>query len=205
MVAVSRRVKLLGLIVGLVLATAAFSLSGSIGSGGRGQVTLSNIEPWPAFSMKYREEGRSTYDVWLFDYVDRRHWRAELLESTRDPRSIGSWQSLDGITVTFYSLPESDYDVTQIPIGNYAKPNEWLDPRGVGRLLSKGYRQVESGLPDRLRFVRTEIATSPDGVKHRGTEEWTFTKEHGIPVEMVATQDDGQVYRHITILSLTFK
>ncbi len=222
MVAVSRRAKLLGLIGGLVLATVAFSLSGSMGNDGRGQVALGDFQPWPAFSMKYREERHFggagypvTYEVWQFDYVDRNHWRHELLESSYDPRQVGSWSSFDGTTWTQYGAGIGFYHVDQIPPPDVAVADNWLVPGLASWLPShKGYQQIESGRPDRLRFIKTDTVTCRGGppacpdanrVTYTGIEEWTYTKEHGIPVEMVATQDDGQVYRRITVLSLIIK
>jgi hypothetical protein len=183
-------------------------------------------DPWPPFVMTYRENDYnwengqvSTYDVYRYTYTSRSDWKLELVESTRDPRVVGSWTSYDGTSYREAGM----IDGAPLPMhvtrpDQYVMATWWLVPVSPERLGMDGkYERVKSEDATRIRLRQDEefpcsslsaawqprLCLSGQQSYKRSTEK-VLTADRGIPVEITESAE-GKVTHKISISELTYK
>jgi hypothetical protein len=164
-------------------------------------------EPWPAFTMTWREtannlgwNGTQGTQVFRLEYTDRRHWRVTMLENPALPGAVGATWTFDGRTSTFHD-PRRDTDEVH-PYGpdEVTVPSAWLVPGRVAALLTRpGYSSMSVGKGLGLLWHEE---TLPDGKVSR--EETTYRLADLIPTGRVITVDGVEVSREeVTDFQLT--
>ncbi len=183
-------------------------------------------DPWPKFVMVYREENYdwetgqvSSYDVWRFAYQGRKNWRLELIESSRDPRAVGSWSSFDG---TNYSaggvIDNAPLPVETEQVDRDVMATWWLVPVSPQRLGADGrFRSVPSNDKSKVHLRQdvqhpcselsgewqARLCATGDANYDR-TVEKSLSAEHGIPTE-IAERVEDKVTSRITVTEITLQ
>lgn len=168
----------------------------------RGWVTASAqaAEPWPAFTMTWRETGvglglngvRGTQLLRL-EYIDRRHYRLTLLENPAVPDAVGSTSAINGNVATSYNarFGRSTTQVLSDKPNEFAAPADWLIPGKINDLRGRpGYISVPLG--NGQAMLRHE-ETAPDGKVRR--QEITYRLVDGIPLGRTSSINGVEVSR----------
>lgn len=190
-----------------------------------GSLAPQTTDPWPHFVMVYRDEIYNwdsshiqTYDVYRYTYQGVNNWRLELIESSRDPRVVGTWSSYDGVTyrsnsfVDGRALPEY---VTKPD--HQLMATEWLVPVSPEKLSLGGrFQQVARDVQKIQLHQNAEHPCSslsavwqarlcPPGQKNyqRVTDKF-LTSDHAIPDEIVE-RVGGKITSRILVTSLTYQ
>lgn len=207
------------LAAGLALAAAA-AIGVTVSAQGRpGVGPQPTDEPWPSFTMVYREtakglgpNGSTGSQVFRVEYRSRRNWHVTLIVNTAAPDAVGSTWSYDGATSTFVDKRHGGFvfQARHGPQDALKVPADWLVPGRVEYYVqNRGWRPapVPSPAPGvgpapsqkGLAVARHE-ETLPDG--KRGVSEITYRLDDGIPVRVVESVD-GVEGRQIEALELT--
>lgn len=155
-------------------------------------------EPWPSFTMTWREtanglglNGAKGTQLFRLEYTDRRHFRTTLLENPTVPDAVGSTWTVGGDRSVFDNVRHKVRTATNFKPDEYSVPSEWLVPGGIDFMLTRpAYSQVALG--DGLIMLRNE-QTFPDG-KVR-SEEITFRLVDKIPTRRVTSVNGVEVSR----------
>lgn len=172
-------------------------------------------EPWPAFTMVYQEETHpdgfgwpAQTDTYRLDYTDRAHWTQTLLDSTRDPRSVGSTTRIDGGAFQLHDMGTQP-DVIEKNSG-WVAPSDWLVPGQMRWIADQGFtRAADQPVAGRTLVTHSEPYhrqdTSPRCVDPESggtlTTEIAFSDDAHIPLER--TERVGSfILRHIVVIGL---
>lgn len=212
-----KRLSIFLLLVGLLVGSGLMVANRAHVSVSTNQARAAVVEPWPPFTIVYRVEGHfhgldqpTIYDVWRVNYADRNHWETELLESSRDPDQVGTRKQFEGSTYREFS-PRLGTTFESEAVSDFAAPNDWLAPGLRNRLVSRGYRVIETD--NRLKLHKEREVTcrggppacpDPGKTRYLSTSDFILTREHEIPVEVVDKLDDV-VLRRIVVLELTLE
>ncbi|HYP40649.1 MAG TPA: hypothetical protein VEX13_09850 [Chloroflexia bacterium] len=216
-------------VVAMVAATSANSNSGPLSSAqsaGTNSVQAQPANPWPAFVMVFREEAYSwetgkvaSSDVYKYVYNGREHWQLELLESTRDPRAVGSRTEYNSATFTEAGVVDGHpLPVRTTKADRPYMASWWLVPVAPSRLgVSNGYQQAADAPEGKIRLYKDELLPCSSllevwQVRLCGTGKQSYTQrtekvmdpEHGIPLE-ITEWTEGKVTATIKIEELTYK
>lgn len=156
------------------------------------------VEPWPAFTMVWRDtgvglglNGASGTQLFRLEYTDRRHFRTTLLEHSAMPGVVGSTWEFNGSASIFRDARIGREHRTPYGPDELTVPDQWLVPGGIDYLLTRpAYTRTTIG--DGLAVLRNE-QTFPDG-KVRA-EEITFRLVDKIPTRRVTSIDGVEVSR----------
>jgi hypothetical protein len=168
----------------------------------RGGVPDPVSEPWPAFTMTWREtannlgwNGTKGTQAFRLEYTDRHHFRVTMIENSALPQAIGATWAFDGTTSTFHD-PRRDKDEVH-PYGpdEATVPSEWLVPGRTAFLLTQpGY--VAAPVGNGLGLLRYDETLPSGKVSH---EETTYRLADLIPVSRVITVNGVEVRREEVI------
>lgn len=93
------------------------------------------IQDWPPFKMEYKEwslsDGHSVnpnFQVVRVDYTDRRHWRAEILQDSMSPASIGAFGEISDDIVRGTGFNRIVQERKLDPSEGLPALSEWLIP-----------------------------------------------------------------------------
>ncbi|HEX8219678.1 MAG TPA: hypothetical protein VF914_10770 [Chloroflexia bacterium] len=225
---------LLIIAAGLLVGNATHGVAGtSLDTQGPGQPTVAvpadkgqTEDPWPKFSMVFREENYhwetgqvNTFDVWRYTYQGRKNWRLELVESSRDPRAVGSWTSYDGMSYSVGGMVDgSPLPVETQPVDRDVMATWWLVPVSPQRLgLDPKYRRVESNDPSKIHLRQDvqhpcselsgewQARLCADGRQsYDRAVEKSLSTDHGIPTEIIERVED-KVTSRIAVTELTLQ
>lgn len=184
----------------LVLATmAGVALTATHGSAASSNQA---VEPWPAFTMVWRDTGlglglndATGTQLFRLEYTDRRHFRTTLLEHSAMPGVVGStWEftwEFDGSASIFRDARSGKDHVTLYGPDELTVPDQWLVPGGIDYLLTRP-GAIQTTIGDGSAVLRN-AQTFPDG-KVR-SEEITFRLIDKIPTSRVTNVDGVEVSR----------
>jgi len=190
---VLRRVLLLLLGIMLVVGAASAAVSQ--------RVTGAKAEPWPSFTMVYRDDtfGASPFtQVFRLTYTDSRHYTTVLSAHSRVPEAVGWTHTLDGnVSHT------RDSRLGPMPSGisdpeDQIIPDFWIRPDTRPVWLANRLTASTERLADGL--LRTTNITLENG--RINTAALTYRESDGIPVLYVETFD-GKEVRRIEVIELS--
>lgn len=185
-----------------------------------------NADPWPAFNMVFREDAHDwatgkivSSEVYRYAYTNRESWQLELLESTKDPRAVGSKTEYNNSTFTQASVIDGHPPPLQVTKAD--KPymaTWWLVPVAVAQLGNGDGYQRAADTPDGKMELYKEVTLPCSSlsdvwrVQLCGAGKQYYTQrieklmdpEHGIPLEITEKAGD-QVTSTITVTELTYK
>jgi hypothetical protein len=179
----------------------AAAVSGVVAQSRRG-VAGQETEPWPPFTMVWRETARGLgfngamgTQVLRLEYTDRHHFKVTLLENPQLPEVAGSTWVFDGSASSVTDARIGKPVVTSFQAGERTVPSEWLVPGKVPYLLMQGGHVVTPAGDGLAVLVQEE--SLPDGKRVR--EELTYRLAEAIPMRQVITVDGVEVSRREVI------
>jgi hypothetical protein len=222
-------VALLG-VVAIMTFTAVNSNSGTLSSAqsaGTNSVQAQVADPWPAFVMDFREE---IYDwetgkvvnseVYRYVYNSREDWQLALLESTNDPRAVGSRTEYNNATFTEAGVVDGHpLPVRTTKADRPYMASWWLVPVAAERLGIAGsdYQRSVASADGKIGLYKEEMmpcsslfeawqARVCGGGKQSFTQrtEKVMDSKHGIPLE-ITEKIEGKVTSTIKVVELTYK
>jgi hypothetical protein len=221
-------VALLG-VVAIVTFTAVNSNSGTLPSAqsaGTNSVQAQVADPWPAFVMDFREEiydwktGKSaSSEVYRYVYNGRENWQLALLESTKDPRAVGSMTEYNSATFTEAGVADGHpLPVRTTKADRPYMASWWLVPVAAERLgIGSDYQRSAASADGKIGLYKDEImpcsslfevwqARVCGGGKQSFTQrtEKVMDSKHGIPLE-ITEKIEGKVTSTIQVTELTYK
>ena len=186
-------------------------------------------DSWPAMTLVYQVQGKyrglnapADTKIWKLSYQNERKWRKELMDSSADPREVGTIYSFEGTTYSVYSsVVKQTVHTGQYPDAPMS-PERWFFP-GLDRALEGiGYTKRAEADGKRVRYVKTEtLPCEPDnpgigrqatGITqpascglsptYRSTETIIYRGDLAVPVEVI-TQLEGETVQHVVVTQLT--
>lgn len=175
-------------------------------------VAFESTESWPAFTMVYQEyrypnghpesltKTPVTSATWKLEYVSIKEWKHILIEGSSPPFIAGDWQSYDGKFYRVYSGLTGLTD--EIFNEEGVSPNAWLSPGFANEIQNFGYTLVSNQPLEegRIRYQlvapnfecaeKPPICPSSSKTQYTYTQEYVFTNDYGIPVEVIGKLDD---------------
>lgn len=155
-------------------------------------------EPWPAFTMTWREtgaglgpNGATGTQLFRLEYTDRRHFRTTLLENPSLPSAVGSTWTFDGRTSMFHDARHGKDVVMPFTSDELTVPDEWLAPGKIAFLLERP-GSTSAPIGDGLATLRRE-ETLPNGKRER--TEITYRLADGIPTRRIINVNGIEVSR----------
>ncbi len=176
-------------------------------------------EPWPSFTMTYRDwsvnRGKNNtggYVLVRLAYENSREWRADILEDTGAPDSAGSFTQFSGNTVLGFNARFQTTANQQIPGDDKLAPDDWLVIGRINRLKATPNAVVQSiSVPGILELVHTELVPCPKSVlpncsvdSRTVTTRIRYREDNGIPLGMTVTID-GTLTREVTVIDFAIR
>ncbi|MBF6614690.1 MAG: hypothetical protein IVW55_16385 [Chloroflexi bacterium] len=193
---------------------------------GNSNVQPQTADPWPSFTMVFREEAYDwetgnviSSEVYQYAYTNRESWQLELLESSKDPRAVGSKTEYNNSTFTQAGV--IDGHPLSVQVTKADKPymaTSWLVPVSIDRLSKNGGYQRAADRPDgRVELYKEEMlpCNSLTGIWQvrlcaDGKQSYTqrteklMDPEQGIPLE-ITEKAGGKVTSSVKVTKLTYK
>lgn len=155
-------------------------------------------EPWPAFTMIYREDadglginGARGYQRIRVEYTNRRSFKATVLEHSAAPEVVGSTVVYDGQTSTHYNANLNQTHVTRVAPNENLVVGPWLVP-GVEPALA---RRPGASAPRPVGEGRLAIGREWSEGGQRFREEVTYRASDGIPTLFIESVDAKETRR----------
>ena len=183
-------------------------------------------DPWPTFVMVFREEiynwetsKVASSEVYQYVYKGRENWQLELLESTKDPRTVGSRTEYNNTTFTETGVVDGHpLPVRTTKADRPYMATWWLVPVAVERLGKGGdYQRSADTLDGKIWLYKDETlpcnslsetwtARLCGGGKQSYTQrtEKVMDPEHGIPLEITGKSEDRVTFT-IKVVEMTYK
>ncbi len=99
---------------------------------------------WPAFEMVYKDwrlysgqERAPQHRAARLVYIDRLHWRSDVLEETAAPDTVGSFSEVSGETIRGNDKRFGAFESKVDPSEGFYAPDEWLVPIRIAK-----YKQI---------------------------------------------------------------
>ncbi len=219
-------------LLGVVAIMAATAAKSNLGVWSSAQTAATNnapaqvAGPWPAFEMVFREEiydweaGKVvSSEVYRYLHNGRENWKLELLESTKDPRAVGSKTEYNNGTFTEAGVVDGHpLPVRTTKADRPYMATWWLVPVAVERLGTGSDYLRSAGAPgDKIGLYKEEVLPCNSisevwqtrlcgGGKLSYTQrtEKVMDPKYGIPLEITG-RTEGKVTATVKVIELTYK
>lgn len=168
---------------------------------------------WPAFEMVYEDWGQARgingsggFVRVKLTYLDRTHWRSEILSDSTVPETNRSFSELSPDTLTSYdSRTRQSSSLRLAPGEPIYGADDWLRPGQVSGWIEKHHAVVTAtAAQDINQMVFFEQIPCDSEISkcetpfYKVVTQIKYRTEQDIPMEMTITRD-GQLRRHITV------
>lgn len=188
-------------------------LGGTLWLAGASGAQTAPVEPWPAFTMVYRDWGATWgpnsmpgYVVSRLTYRSSRDWGSEILEDSVAPNAVGTRGSFGGNVAAGYNARFQRSASEVYPADALVAPDDWLVPIRIGRLKQESNTTIlPTASPDVLELVHTELLPCyPDLTTYMSPTRMQeirilYRKDGEIPIGLTDTID-GKLVCEITVL-----
>jgi hypothetical protein len=190
---------------GLVIAGTAFCLLviASIATLGY-QAIAARPEPWPAFTMTYRDTavsggpgGAAVTQTFRLTYLDQRHFRTDLIAHSTNPEAVGWTHIVNGTSSTTTDPRLGPVQAATFRPDELTVPDDWPVPASRPRISYQSGVSIVA-LSGGLLRATSSYTTGGRAV----VEELTYRDGDGIPTSFVRWVD-GQETRRVEVLELT--
>lgn len=195
LVAIRRPVLIGALVAGLLIISTVIVLTGG--------ATAARPEPWPGFTMVYRDtatsggpEGATISQTFRLTYVDQRHFRTTLLSHSTRPDAVGWMHEVSGRTSRVNDPRLGVVQDGQMRPDELTLPADWLTPTLRPRIS----QDPAASVIDLATGLARATLVSSSG-RQRVVEEITYRTSDGIPMLFVQ-QVNGRETRRAEVIEL---
>lgn len=192
---IQRRVLIAAVVAGLLIVSTVIVLTGA--------ATAARPEPWPSFTMVYRDTatsegpaGSTISQTFRLTYVDQRHFRTILLSHSTRPDAVGWTHEVSGRSSRVNDPRLGQVQDAQMASDELTLPADWLTPTLRPRMSQNPAASVIELATGLARATLVSSSGSQTVI-----EEITYRTVDGIPMLFVQ-QVNGRETRRVEVLEL---